>query len=124
MIEYSKFKDLLDTKGVSSYTVSKATHISQSVLSDWKNGKSTPKLDKIQKIADYFGVSTSYFMGEGENANSSGYYLDPETAKAAQEVFDDPNLRILFDAAKDSRPEDIRMAADMLKRFKETNPDG
>ncbi len=124
MIEYSKFKDLLDAKGVSSYTVSKATHISQSVLSDWKNGKSTPKLDKIQKIADYFGVSTSYFMEEGENANSSGYYLDPETAKAAQEVFDDPNLRILFDAARDSRPEDIRMAADMLKRFKETNLDG
>lgn len=52
------------------------------------------------------------------------YYLNPETAKLAQEVFDDPNLRVLFDAAKNSRPEDLRMAADLLKRLKGTNPDG
>jgi hypothetical protein len=33
-------------------------------------------------------------------------------------------MRILFDAAKDSKPEDLRRAADLLMRFKETNPDG
>lgn len=52
------------------------------------------------------------------------HYLNPETAKVAQELFDDPNLRVLFDAAKNSRPEDLRMAADLLKRLKATNPDG
>ena len=31
-------------------------------LSDWKNGKSTPKQDKLMKIADYFGVSLDYLM--------------------------------------------------------------
>ncbi len=77
--------------------------------------------DRLIKISDFLGIAPSVLI---DGADSSGYYLNPETAKAAQEVFDDPNLRILFDAAKDSRPEDIRMAADMLKRFKETNPDG
>ena len=47
-----------------------------------------------------------------------------EASRAAQEAFDDPDLRILFDAAKGSRPEDIRMAAEMLRRLKGTNPDG
>ena len=56
--------------------------------------------------------------------NSDGWYINEETAKAAQEVFEDPDLRILFDAARDSRPEDIRMAAEMLRRLKRTNPDG
>lgn len=67
MVKYSKFKDLLEERDVSSYAVSKATGISQSVLSDWKNGKSIPKLDKIHRLADYFGVSTSYFE-DGESS--------------------------------------------------------
>lgn len=68
-------------------------------------------------------VTTKDDSGETSNYHD-GYYLDEETAKVAQEVFDDPDLRVLFDAARGSRPEDIRMAADMLRRFKETNPDG
>ena len=50
--------------------------------------------------------------------------MDEETAKAAQEVFDDPDTRMLFDAARNASPEAIRLAAEMLKTFKKTNPDG
>ena len=126
---YSKFEKLCEDRSVRPSDVSKATGVSTATISSWKKGRYSPKIDKLNKIADYFGVDSSYFSDEvqksdNSDTNSSGYYLDPETAKAAQEVFDDPNLRILFDAARDSRPEDIRMAADMLKRFKETNPDG
>ena len=52
------------------------------------------------------------------------WYTDPESARAAQEVYDDPELRLLFDAAIGSKRENILLAAEMLKRFKETNPDG
>ena len=52
------------------------------------------------------------------------YYPDKETAELAQAIFDNPSLMVLFDAAKDLTPEDISIAVDMLKRFKETNPDG
>ena len=75
----------------------------------------TPKTDKLQKIADYFGVTLEY-IETGEV--SEGYYLDPETAKVAQELFENPKMRILFDAARDSKPEDLQMAADMLYRLK------
>lgn len=75
---------------------------------------------RLKAIADYFGVTVDYLL-TGETPT---YYTDPETAAIAQEVFEDPELRILFDAARGSRPEDIRMAAEMLKRFKMTNPDG
>lgn len=57
---YEIFQELLSRYGVKPYDVSKATGISTSTLTDWKMGRSTPKQDKLQKIADYFGVSLEY----------------------------------------------------------------
>ena len=59
---YSIFEQLLQKYGVTTYKVAKETGIAQSVFSSWKNGISTPKADKMQKISDYFGVSVDYLM--------------------------------------------------------------
>lgn len=64
---YSIFEHLLQKYGVSTYKVSKETGIAQSVFSAWKNGVSTPKQDKMKKIADYFGVTVDYLMTGKEN---------------------------------------------------------
>lgn len=111
---YEIFEKLCADRGVRPGTVSAATGISTATLTSWKQGKYTPKPDKLQKIADYFGVSLEYLL-KGEQ---DGYYIAPEAAKIAQEVFDDPDLRLLFEAAKDVKPENIRLAAEMLRRFK------
>lgn len=34
-------------------------------MTDWKSGRSVPKVDKLKILADYFGVSLEYFL-EGE----------------------------------------------------------
>lgn len=60
---YKVFETLLSTHGVSAYQVAKATGISTGSLSDWKKGRSSPKADKLQKIADYFGVTVDYLLG-------------------------------------------------------------
>jgi len=122
---YEKFEKLCLEKGVKPYHVSVATGISTATLSSWKRGKYTPKRDKIKVLAEYFGVSPDYFGDiDHEEGQPEVYYLNEETAKIAQKVFEDPNLRILFDAAVDSKPENIQFAADMLLRFKESNPNG
>ena len=59
---YSIYQQLLDERGLKNADISRATGISNMTLSDWKNGKSTPKQDKLMKIADYFGVSLDYLM--------------------------------------------------------------
>lgn len=59
---YEKFADLLDKTNKNAYQVSKDTGIPQSVLSDWKRGRSNPKVDKLKILADYFGVSIEYFL--------------------------------------------------------------
>ena len=97
--------------------------VSSATVSDWCSGKKMPRIDKLTSIANFLRVTMSDLVEE-KTKESAGYYLDEETAKVAQEVFDNPDLRILFDAARASKPEDIRMAADILKRLKETNSNG
>ncbi len=58
---YEVYEKMRNARGVSSNAVAKATGISPVVFSDWKRGKSKPKLDKLKKIADYFGVSVEVF---------------------------------------------------------------
>ena len=65
---YGIFEQLLQQHGVTAYKVSKETGVTQSTLSDWKRGRSTPKTDNMKKIADYFGVSVDYLMTGKEDA--------------------------------------------------------
>ena len=66
---YEIFERLLKEKGVTAYRVSKETGIGASTFTDWKNGRSTPKQEKLQKIADYFGVTVDYLMTGQEDAS-------------------------------------------------------
>ena len=115
--------DILYEKRISQKELMQHMKVSSATVSDWCSGKKMPRIDKLTSIANFLRVTMSDLVEE-KTKESAGYYLDEETAKAAQEVFDNPDLRILFDAARASKPEDIRMAADILKRLKETNSNG
>lgn len=65
---YEIFEKLLRERGVTAYKVAKDTGIGTATLSNWKNGKYTPKQDKMQKLADYFGVSIDYLMTGKDSA--------------------------------------------------------
>lgn len=66
---YKKYEILRDEKKLTNYQVSKLLNIPYSTLSDWKNSKYTPKLDKLKKIADYFGVDINYFLENNSSNN-------------------------------------------------------
>ncbi len=114
---YEIFSKLLQKFGVSTYKVAKETGVSQTTFSNWKSGRSVPKTDALQKIADYFNVSLDY-LTTGEEKEGEKYYLNDETAKAAQEIFENKDLRVLFDAARDASPEDLKTTYAMLMALK------
>ncbi len=64
MFSYEKFVELLEKTNKTAYQVSKDTGIYSALFSDWKSGKSKPKVDKIKILADYFGVSIDYFLDD------------------------------------------------------------
>lgn len=57
---YEVFEKLLLKHNVTAYKVAKDTGLTTATLTNWKKGRYTPKQDKLQKIADYFGVSLEY----------------------------------------------------------------
>ncbi|MCM1171185.1 MAG: helix-turn-helix domain-containing protein [Clostridium sp.] len=71
---YEIFQKLLKNAGLKPSDVTKATGIASSTLTDWKMGRSTPKQDKMQQIADFLGVSLTYLMTgkEKEKPNYEG----------------------------------------------------
>ena len=68
---YEVFEQLLQKKGVSSYKVAKEAGVTQTALSNWKSGRSTPTAKTLQKIADYFGVTIDYLM-TGDDSSEQG----------------------------------------------------
>lgn len=60
---YQKYVELRDKHNVTDYRVSVETGITKSTFTDWKQGRSEPKIDKLSKIAAYFDVPLEYFVG-------------------------------------------------------------
>lgn len=116
---YQRIKDLCKQKGLTVTGLEKELGFSRGSLI--KIDKSTPSVDRLQKIADRLGVTPDFLMHGKE---SEMYYINEETSKVAQAVFDNPNLKALFDAAQGVSPESLKLAAEMLRKMKETNPDG
>ena len=138
---YEIFERLLKERGVSVADVCRATGIRQSTLSNWKKRDNKLSAKNTELIADYFGVSVDYLMGRPKKAiiihrpdyekierlafgSDEEYCHYKESQLITEEIFQDRDLHALFDAARGSRPEDLKMARDLLKRLKETNPDG
>ena len=59
---YEIFEQLLQKYGISAYKVAKEAGVTQTALSNWKNGRNTPSVPTLQKIAEYFGVTVDYLM--------------------------------------------------------------
>lgn len=113
---YSVFERLLAERHVKVSDVAKKTGIRQGVFSDWKMGRYTPKQDKLQKIADYFGVTLQYLM-TGEEEEETPYYLNDETREIAQFLFENPGHRALFDASRKLSPEDLNAVIQIINRM-------
>lgn len=115
---YEIFEKLLNARGITIYKFCKETGVSESTIYTWRK-KKTQCNAKLQKIVcDYFRVTVDYLMTGKEKDSDSKYYLNDETAAIAQNIFENRELRLLFDAAKDAEPEDLETVHSMLLALK------
>jgi transcriptional regulator with XRE-family HTH domain len=121
---FERIKMLRKQKGWSQDTLAqKAGYTDRSMISKIEKGCVDLQRSQLIKFAEVLGTTASELIGESSSGEIEGYYTN-DTLEAAQKLFEDRDMRILFDAARDSRPEDLQMAADLLKRLKATNPEG
>ena len=113
MAIYENIRKVATEKGYSINRLEKELGLPRgSIL---KYNKSTPGSDKLQKIAEFLGCSVDLLLN-GET--SEGYYYDAETAALAQEIYQNPELHMLLDAARDSSASDIKAFYDMVLLMK------
>lgn len=84
---YANFEKILKQKNLSSYKVAKEAGVTQTALSNWKNGKSTPSTTTLQKIAEYLGVTVDCLMNGEETDNKALNEKDERDIKQAIEDF-------------------------------------
>ena len=73
--------DQLRESRISQSDFADAIGVSKSIVTLWINGKSYPRIDTIQKIADYFGVSTDYLVTGNrvvKNLKAADHFEIPE----------------------------------------------
>lgn len=91
--------------------------VAKSTISMYEVGKREPDFETLEAIADFFNVDMNFLLGKDGSENDR-YYLNDETAQAAQEIFENKELRLLFDAARDADPEDLQTVHSMLLALK------
>ncbi len=82
---YSVFEQLLQKYNITPYKVAKEAGVTQTALSNWKSGRSTPTTKTLQKIADYFGVTIDYLMTGKEDSDKEPQ-LKPKDKKDIREI--------------------------------------
>ena len=72
----SNLKRYMEVKGKSRNDISEALGISYFTVSDWVNGKKYPRMDKVEMLANYFGIQKSDLIEIKEEKNSPSEKTD------------------------------------------------
>lgn len=105
----------LNLNGKKQIDLSNELGIGLSTINSWCTGSKMPRMDKVQLLADYFGIGKSDLLDD--KSKEDNYYLDKESAEAAQFLFENPEYKVLFDASRRVKKEDIDLVAEMIKRM-------
>lgn len=92
---FEKIKELADKQGISLNKLEEKLGFSRNTIYNMK--KSTPNVERVSMIADYFNVSTDYLLGRTDNpaiagsdefAQVNGQIIDLRKAAANTMLFD------------------------------------
>lgn len=75
---YERYCEIRNKLSFKDSDVAKGTLITKSTFSDWKAGRYTPKQEKMQKIADFLGVTVDYIMTGNESTEPPKTVLTPK----------------------------------------------
>lgn len=108
----------LNKNNMTQAELAKRLNVGTTSVYNWCNGIKSPRMDKVDAMCDIFNCKRSNLIEDKEHVEENEYYLDPETAKKAQEIFENKQLSLLFDAARDAEPEDLETVHTMLLALK------
>lgn len=109
---------LMDSRGIDRNKICADLGFKYTTFTDWVKGKTYPRIDKIEMMAQYFGVNKSDLV---EKHVETGYYTDKDAADFAEMLRTRPGARLLFSAAKDISKDDLQKAVEYIEFLKSKN---
>ena len=105
---------LMDSRGIDRNKICADLGFKYTTFTDWVKGKTYPRIDKIELMANYFGVPKSELVEK----YTEGYYTDREAAEFAEYLRTKPGARMLFSAAKDMSKEEMEETVKYIEFLK------
>lgn len=97
-----KIRELCEKKGISFFRLEKELHLGNGTIRAWDQNR--PSIDKVEAVADYFGVSVDYLMGRNEPT-------DDEDINA---MLADPEYRALFKKTAKMSKQDLEFVKRLI----------
>ena len=116
------FKDVLrelrTSNNLTQDELAQKLNIGRSRISMYERGERKPDFETLELISDFFNVDMNFLLGKTNLTTTVGYYVNDDTRKIAQEIYQNKELSLLFDAARDASPEDLKTVHTMLLALK------
>ncbi|MCI8483464.1 MAG: helix-turn-helix transcriptional regulator [Lachnospiraceae bacterium] len=98
--------------------------INKSSISTWCNGTRLPRMDKVDMLAKYFHINRSDLIEDKSDTQpeeTSSYYLNEDARDMAQFLYENPDYKVLFDASRKVKKEDIDFVKQMIDKINGNN---
>lgn len=109
-----RIQELRKLNRLTGEELGKKLDVAKSTVSLWESGARTLSADMIRSIAGFFNVSIDYLLN-GSDPTNEGYYIDPEVAELANQIKQDPELRLLLDAKRNLSKQDMQSIINITK---------
>ena len=99
--------------------LAKYVGVSTAAVNTWCKGLKNPRMDKVDKICTFLNVKRSDLISDNTTPQETHeqYYLNEDARDMAQFMFDNPEYKVLFDASRKVKKEDIEFVKEMIDRL-------
>ena len=113
----------MDKYGKTRQDMCEALGVKYTTFTDWVKANSYPRIDKIELMANYFGISKADLVEEHTDQSANQYYLNDDAREMAQFLYENPEYKVLFDASRKVKKEDIGFVKQMIDRVRGDSDD-
>ena len=93
---------------------------STGLVTDWCAGKKMPRVNTINEICIWLHIEMADLLIDTSKEQENCYYLNEETKKIAQTIYDNPDMRSLFDMSSKMSPERLKAHIEFMKKLQES----
>ena len=113
----NNLKRLLELNDKQPADIVKDLGVPFSTVSNWINALKMPRMGKIEMLANYLHCEKSDLIEDKGDKVPDAYYLNDDARELAEFLFQNPEYKILFDASRKVKKEDIQFVKDLMDRM-------